>query len=432
MVFLGVMGIALNRAFESSVLESAEGTLRNQILLLMSSIEVEGELAAPSEVAEPRLLRPDSNLFAQIMSSDNPDSAVSWKSPSLLDRKLPVFSGSPGEFKFRPSEPWLDSSINVMSLSVEWETEHSTVPFLIVVSESDELYTLRLQSYKQQVLLWLSIFGSALVVLLLGMLNWTLNPLDRVRVQVNDIEEGKRSRFDEDYPLEVTQLTKNLNQLLSYEERRINRQREVLGNLAHSLKTPLAVLKGIAFKEEVEQDAQEQLNLIQDIIDYQLQSASTIGRRRFVKAFEIDLATQQILRSLEKIYAEKNLKVSCTIYEGAQFFGDEGDWMEVVGNICENAFKWSRSKVSVSIKNLHAGDGSRRLPIEIVVQDDGPGIGESYREKILQRGVRLDSQTPGHGLGMHIVKGIVEAYDGQLKIEESEFESGIKFVVVLT
>jgi len=429
------MGAGLNSAFEESVIDNAENSLRNQILLLMSSIEVEeGRVSAPTQVSEPRLLKPDSDLFAQIEEprvADLQGSDIVWRSASLLDRDLPKSQGSMGEFRFSPNLAWNGDRINLMTLAVEWETEQGMTPFMVRVGESNSEYIGRLARYKRQVLVWLSLFGGALIVLLLGMLGWTLKPLERVREQVADIEEGDRRRLDEDYPLEVTRLTKNLNKLLDYEEQRIDRQKEVLGNLAHSLKTPIAILKGFNFSSSLKPEVEEQLGSMENIINYQLQSASTIGRRHFSKAIPIEEPTQKLVRSLQKLHSTKNIEFNLDIENGTSFFGDEGDWMEVVGNLCENAFKWCGQRISLKILNLADSNGSRRLPISIVIQDDGPGIDAESREKILQRGVRLDSQTPGHGLGMHIVKGIVEAYEGSIEISESEFDTGTKFSIVL-
>ena len=434
-LFLGVMGAGLNSAFEESVIDNAKNSLRNQILLLMSSIEVEGgKVIAPAEVFEPRLLKLDSDLFAQIEEPSPQDAsslAIVWRSASLLDRDLPSNQSSLGEFMFFPNLDWNGDRINVMTLAVEWETTQGTTPFLVKVGESNSEYISRLARYKRQVLIWLSLFGGALIVLLLGMLDWTLKPLERVRRQVAGIEEGDRRRLDEDYPLEVTRLTKNLNNLLDFEEQRIDRQKEVLGNLAHSLKTPIAILKGLDFNSSLKPEVDEQLGSMENIINYQLQSASTIGRRHFSKAISIEEPTQKIVRSLQKLYSTKEIHLQVEIHDGVSFFGDEGDWMEVIGNLCENAFKWCERRISLKIVNLAESDGSRRLPVSIVIQDDGPGINADSKDKILQRGVRLDSQIPGHGLGMHIVKGIVEAYEGSIAISASDYDTGTKFSIIL-
>ncbi len=444
LVFLGVMGFGLNREFKRSVLSSAEDTLRTQVLLLMSGIEVvEGQVLPPPVLSEPRLQQPDSDLFAQLSvlpGTVNPvqqdQTRAIWRSPSLLDRSLPHADSRFGVFDFTASQAWSGLSINVMTLAVEWETDTGNVPFVIQVSESDKQYKRRLARYQRQVGVWLIFFGGALIVLLLGMLGWSLKPLERVRRQVNEIEEGTRKRFDEDYPTEVSRLTQNLNQLLNFEEQRIERHKEVLGNLAHSLKTPIAVLKGLKYDTQTHVEASEQLATMQTIIDYQLQSASAVGRRRFAKALDVSDITEQVVRSLEKLHLEKRLEVSLNIQTSTVFYGDQGDWMEVIGNLCDNAFKWSESELSINIENLDRTlekktGASKKTSIKIEVQDDGPGIDDALKHTILQRGVRLDSQTPGHGLGMHIVKGIVQAYEGELQIERSDFSSGTKFTVIL-
>lgn len=434
------MGVGLHNAFKRSVLSSAEDALRNQVLLLISAVDViEGKVVMPSILSEPRLQQPDSDLFAQIMISNTGEalagesSLIVWKSKSLLEQNLPMQSSALGDFKFFPSRQWQDSSVNITTLAVEWETESGTLPFVVQIAESDRVYNRRLARYQRQVGLWLVFFGGALIVLLLGILGWALKPLERVRTEIGEIEEGRRQRFDEDYPLEVNRLTQNLNQLLSFEEQRIERQKEVLGNLAHSLKTPIAILKGLRYSESVKTDSDEQLMAMQTIIDYQLQSASAVGRRRFAKALDIRESSEQIVRSLEKLHSEKGLTVSFDIDQGVVFFGDQGDWMEVFGNLCDNAFKWAKSKIDIKIEQVDLGaHSSHKKPVRLVVSDDGPGIDEELRELILKRGVRLDSQTPGHGLGMHIVKGIVDAYDGELDLgPATQSETGTRFTVIL-
>ncbi len=426
------MGFGLNRAFERSVLAAAEDALRNQVMLLISGIEVvDGKVVPPLALTEPRLMQADSDLYAQIRAFPSANTVL-WRSPSLLERELPNAESGLGNFEFSPSLAWQQDSINLTTLAVEWETPEGAVPFIVQVGESDASYKRRLVRYQRQVGVWLLFFGGALIVLLLGMLGWALKPLERVRKQVGEIEVGERTRFDEDYPMEVSRLTQNLNQLLNFEEKRIERHREVLGNLAHSLKTPIAVLKGLQYRPEVKSEADEQLSSMQTIIDYQLQSASAVGRRRFSQAVDIQESSEQIVRSLEKLHVSKGLSVDLSISPGTVFFGDKGDWMEVLGNLCDNAFKWSSSKVSIEIKPLETTQSqSNKSSIEIIVQDDGPGIDEALKTSISQRGVRLDTQTPGHGLGMHIVKGVVDAYDGVLTVTHSEFDSGTKFVVVL-
>ena len=404
-------------------------------MLLVGGVEVEGQtLVPPAVVSEPRLAQPDSELFAQLLRlNDQNQTEVFWRSASLLDRTLPIQVGESGEYEFYQASDWQGIAINIMTLKVEWETELGTIPFVVQVAENRLIYQKRLYRYQRQVGIWLMVFGGVLLILLLAALGWALKPLERVRVQVGEIEQGARRRFDEDYPLEVNRLTQNLNQLLSHEESRIERQKEVLGNLAHSLKTPIAVLKGLPYSQDIKSDSEQQIQLMQTIIDYQLQSASAVGRRRFAKPITVFDPTHQIINSLLKLYKDKDVQVSFDCDPQTVFYGDHGDWMELVGNLCENAFKWCSAKVSISIQQLSpVAASSTRRGLLICVEDDGPGIEPEERERVLQRGVRLDSQTPGHGLGLSIVTGIVEAYDGSMEIFETErYETGTQFSVTL-
>lgn len=454
LLFLGGMTFALNRAFEDSVLSNAEDNLRNQILLLIANIDViEGELIVPNALPEPRFAQMDSSLFAQISRSNSIagnsalagntpkkgsplPSSVLWRSPSLLDMQLPTMNSPVGVFSFTNQLNWREQPASfATSLTLEWQTSDGVLPLTVSVVEHSSNYTKRLRRYQRQVIFGLLLTGGVLITLLLASLGWALKPLQRVTWQVAQIEAGDRERFDEDYPIEVSRLTQNLNQLLNFDEQRITRQKEVLGNLAHSLKTPIAVLKGLKFSGDVSVDAQRQLETMQSIIDYQLQSASTVGRRRFARPIEIATITGQMVNTLQKLHAHKQIDCELDIAESVLFFGDQGDWMELCGNLLDNAFKWTSNRVRVRVRNLDADmlntDSSRRKSIELTVVDNGLGIDDQLKATIAERGVRLDSQTPGHGLGLHIVKGIVEAYSGELTITDPIEHKGTCFTVVL-
>ena len=421
------MGFGLNKAFEQSVLSNAEDALKNQVLLLMANVDViDGQIVVPTVLSEARLSQADSNLFAQITT---PSKGVVWQSESLLGASLPQLRSDMGQYNFSDSLAWPShQAVFVVSFGVEWETEQGDLPFTVQLAEYKTIYLKRLSRYQRQLAIWLGVLGVVLVVLLLALLSWALKPLVRVTKQVGEIEQGARQRFDEDYPTEVAILTQNLNQLLNFEQQRINRQKDVLGNLAHSLKTPIAVLSGLSYSDENQSDARQQLSAMQNIIDYQLQSASAVGRRRFSKPIEIRDSTQQIINSLSKLYPDKNISVSFEVAADVVFHGDQGDWMELAGNLLDNAFKWATSKVTITV--INTPQGSHRLAIRLEVADDGAGIDQPLKATISQRGVRLDSQTPGHGLGLHIVKGIVEAYNGELSIEDN-VPCGTRFVAVL-
>ena len=428
-VFFGVLGIVLTATFKDTVLSNSEDALRNQILLLMADIELEEDaIVMPSRVAEPRLSQADSSLYAQI---SRPKKGIVWRSDSLLEDDLQISQPDLGEFRFADRSDEKKSLLQ-MSFGVSWETEQGDVPFVIHVAELADSYLNRVRRYERALWIWLSALGGALVMLLLAVLAWVLKPLRKVSTQVGEIEQGQRQRFDEDYPLEVSQLTQNLNQLLSFEEQRITRHKEVLGNLAHSLKTPIAVMSGLDYDNVGGNRVQvnDQLDTMRNIIEYQLQSASAVGRRRFAKPILIAEQSRQVLSSLSKLHKDKQLEFVSDIPSDLVFYGDKGDWMELLGNLLDNACKWAQSRVYVRLSALPLDDRqSSRAGIYLVVEDDGPGIDALVKKTVLERGVRLDSQTPGHGLGLHIVKGIVEAYEGDIEIDR--LDQGTRFSVSL-
>lgn len=431
LLFLGAMGWALNRGFEQSVLTNAEDALRNQVLLLMANIDLEArQIVVPEVLSEPRLSQMDSDLYAQIST---PSDGIVWRSASLLGDQLPPIGASQGIFGFHSNLDWQGPApIYTLSFGAAWEVDGGDVPFIVQVAEQRRSYLARMREHRAQLVLWLSVMGVSLLILLVALLGWGLQPLTRVTRQVGEIEEGQRQRFDEDYPREVSRLTQNLNQLLNSEQKRIDRQKNTLGNLAHSLKTPLAVMHGLKYSKDNEQEAHRQLNAMQNIIDYQLQGASAIGRRRFAKPIEVTEPTQRLINSLQKLHRDKQLSTSLEVAGGTKFYGDEGDWLDLVGNLLENAFKWAATTLVIKIENeeIAGQPASHRSAIKLSVSDDGAGIDNKLKATILQRGVRLDTQTPGHGLGLHIVKGIIEAYDGQLSITDNA-PNGTVFTALL-
>jgi len=427
-VFLGLMGLVLNKAFQDSVMSNAENALRGHLLLIMSNIEIEqGKVIMPSRLPEARFGQLNSGLFAQITDAED---HVLWQSNSLLSERLPALDTQLGVFDFTAKATWVDHpEIVAMTLGVEWETEQAELPLRLQVAEHTRPYLAQLANYQQRLFVWLVMLGVLLLLLLLSLMRWILQPLSKVMSQVTDIEQGTRHRLDEDYPKEVNKLAASVNQLINYEEARIQRHQQVLGNLAHSLKTPLAVLKNISTQSADNDEMTMQLNAMHNIIEYQLQNASAVGCRHFAKPIDIVEPTQQLVSSLHKLHKDKQIQVDLIIDPEVRFYGDRGDWMELLGNLLENAFKWTQSNIEVTVTNP-AKTNQARQSINIEVADDGKGIEESLKQTILQRGVRLDNQAPGHGLGLHIVKSIVEAYNGEMEIDDNK-PQGTRFIITL-
>jgi two-component system sensor histidine kinase PhoQ len=266
------------------------------------------------------------------------------------------------------------------------------------------------------------------------MLVWSLSPLRQVSREVQAIEAGRQGELQGRYPRELQPLTGNLNRLLNSNRVRLKRYRDSLADLAHSLKTPLAVLKSGLEEPGGTRDAdllREQVGRMERTINYQLQRAAASGHGGLSAPVTVRPVAERIIRALEKLHAgrERPLTVDLDIAPDVRFGGDPADLEEILGNLVDNAFKWAVGRVSVRARN--PGPHGERLRLELEVADDGPGIPEAIRDEALRRGVKLDTAMPGHGIGLAVVRDIVEqVYEGRLEILASESGGTLMRVVV--
>jgi two-component system, OmpR family, sensor histidine kinase PhoQ len=222
------------------------------------------------------------------------------------------------------------------------------------------------------------------------------------------------------YPRELSGVATNLNALLVGERKRVARYRDTLGNLAHSLKTPLAVMQSSLSTESGAGTGTfgAEIERMTDIIAHQLKRAAASGGALLGQApVEVAQLAVDLRAALLKVYAGKDLSIELAIAPGSQFVGDRGDLMELLGNLVDNACKWCRGHVRVTVTtDEHAGVRER---LSLVVEDDGPGISQEDRARVLQRGVRMDESVPGHGLGLAMVRNTVDLYGGTVSIDAS-------------
>ena len=221
------------------------------------------------------------------------------------------------------------------------------------------------------------------------------------------------------YPKELSGLTSSLNSLIEHSKAVQSRYRNSLDDLAHSLKTPLAILQSGCTDSKADADANstlvsEQVDRMDEIINHQLQRAAVSGRSTLAKPVPVGKVAERLLRSLDKVYRDKQVRVELTLDTPATFTGDEADLTEILGNLLENAYKYCRHTVQVHVSSgQHAGD------IEISIEDDGPGIAADQVEAVLQRGTRMDESLPGQGIGLSMANEIISVYGGQLAIAAS-------------
>ncbi|MGH8121439.1 MAG: ATP-binding protein, partial [Rudaea sp.] len=172
----------------------------------------------------------------------------------------------------------------------------------------------------------------------------------------------------------------------------------------------------------------EQIGRMDQIVAYQLSRAATSGHTTFAAPIHVEPYAEEVVASLEKVYSDKNILCEFDIDAGAQFYGEQGDLLELLGNLLENAFKWANHRVVLSARVLPGAD-ARRSGLELVVEDDGPGIADDQIARMLQRGVRGDERVQGHGIGLAIVQDLLKAYRGSLSVTRSENLRGAAITV---
>ncbi len=250
----------------------------------------------------------------------------------------------------------------------------------------------------------------------------------RLEIEIKQVEGGERDRLGEAWPLELTPITSNLNALLEAERTRIKRYRDTLGNLAHSLKTPLAVMRQSLARVETDTKSvlDGEIDRMTDIIEHQMKRAVTSGGVLLGQA-PVDVApiVTELRVALLKVYGNKDLLFEAAVEGNSQFIGDRADLTELLGNLLDNACKWARGRVRIQA-TVDSPAIDTRKALHLVIDDDGPGIAEADRAKVLQRGGRADEATPGHGLGLSMVHDTVALYGGSMSIDSSRF-GGARF-----
>ncbi len=419
--FLGLTGLALDRAFRASVVELSRERLQSRIYLLMGAAQVSrrGELRMTEPLADPRLGANNSGAFAAVSDADG---EWLWRSASSLTAEI-VYPAARG-----PGEPSLGEitvsgagDLLALSYPVVWELEGGGERYLVFhAAESRAGIDAEAESFPRALWWWL---GGAAIMLLgaqLALLFWSLAPLRQVSREVQAIEAGRQGELQGRYPGELRPLTDNLNRLITGNRLRLQRYRDALADLAHSLKTPLAVLKTGLDEHAGAADPgllREQVERMERTIGYQLQRAAASGPGGLTAPVEVLPVASRIMRALEKLHidGDRRIAIEIDIAPGVQFAGDPGDLEEILGNLADNACKWAKERVRIRARN--PAEHTDRLRLELEVTDDGPGIPETIRTQVLRRGVRLDTAVPGHGIGLAVVRDIVEqVYDGQLEI----------------
>ena len=435
-ILLPLVGVIISNAYEKHMIAGIKNELTAYSFSILAIIEVENDtLMMPDELLETQFNVSQSGLYAVLTSVTSanrernneqttqlaPSQSIPeqlWSSQSLLSvwQAQQFHQPSLGEHDFYLAD--IDAKAHfTYSITISYGSEEQPYPMTLhIIKQKDNLNKMMTEFHHQ---LLLGLAGLMAILLLFQYLwsIWTLKPLKTLRSELKSVEQGTSESLDAVYPTELSQVTDQLNLLLSAEQKQRQRYRNALSDLAHSLKTPLAVVQS---QSQLSKLTQEQLGIINDMIEHQLRKAQSAGQSSWYLGTNVKPVIDKLISSLEKIYQDKSLKITYHLEAQLLFKGDEADLLEILGNLLDNACKACAYQVSLNISNQ---DGFTTM----IVEDDGPGISPALREDILQRGTRADTYQHGHGIGLAIVRDLVDSYQGSIVIEKSERLNGARF-----
>ncbi len=417
MLALSLVGLALAAAHKRSAEANLQDRMQSWAYLILAAAEPDatGHIQVNQELGDARLSQPGSGIYGQLHGKDQ-----YWISPSTLGIQLPKLELLPsGQSRF--DLPVGEQSAYIFQLGLSWHLDNDEIlPLTVSVLVAEGEITRQTTAFQKG--LWRALGTAGLILLLAqSLLLWlAFRPLQRIAADVAALESGVSEALLGRYPIELDPLVRNLNKLLATEMANQLRYRNALDSLAHSLKTPLAIIKsGLEHSDPESISAMRRAaDEMHHLVSTRLQRAAGSTRRTLAQAVDINNQVQRVLYSLQKVYSHKMIKAAVNIPADLAFHGEQRDLLEILGNLLDNAFKYGQHRVSISAHSIEAGEG--RAGLQLSVDDDGPGIAKDQWPQLLQRGVRGDERVEGHGLGLAIVLELMSAYGGTMDIGRSE------------
>jgi two-component system, OmpR family, sensor histidine kinase PhoQ len=420
---------ALRGAFVIALEQSIEKRLASDAAGLVSAARTEnGQLTMPDKLPAEEFDSLEAKLLGFIYDRQG---TLVWQSRSSLDESVsyrPRYDGRGHELLRITDREGREFFVYDVEIDL---LRGQSAAFSVVTMQPASDYQAMYDGFMGQLYLWL---GGALLVLL-GLLwfglTWGFRSLRGLSAELDQVEAGAREGLSEEHPRELLRLTGSLNRLLESERQQRERYRHSLDDLAHSLKTPLAVLQSVAEvinkqpqNREQSQVLQQQIERMSQQIGYQLQRASLRKSGLIRHSAHLAPLLDTLCGALDKVYRDKQVQMLRGFAPEQHLPIERSALLELLGNLLENAYRLCLGQVRVSV---HQQDGV----LELCVEDDGPGVPTDQRERILRRGERLDAQHPGQGIGSAVVKDIIESYGGELLLEDSQL-GGASFCVRLS
>lgn len=400
-----------SRALDRSLVESLNFNLETLVARTLDAGTAESdEITA----ADPRFQRPASGWYWQITGEGG---QLYNLSGSLIGSPMPKTDLAFDEAGTRTAVLRDDFGTEVRLIERSVNTAGADLVYS-VTGNLDEI-SAQTATFRGQALFVLIAVGAMLAIMSAIVARVAMRPVGRLRAEMEQVREGERGEITGTYPRELTPLADELNELLRSNAGIVQRAKGHVGNLAHGLKTPLAVLRNEAatrktpFAETVGLEVERMSGLVTNYLDRAQLAARTavVGQRTDTSAI-----IGRLTRVMKKLHPEKSVKIDMPSDAVLWFRGEAGDLEELAGNLLDNACKWAATEVIVRLRMA----GEKAQPtVCIMFDDDGPGLTEAERQKVMRRGVRLDAKMPGSGLGLDIVKELVDVYGGKLDLSKS-------------
>lgn len=410
-------------------LEGFASSYTSKFILTQDGSLITSDDSAP----DPKFNTARSGLYAVVF--DGP--TVVWRSPSSQAQEIPLLpervDGESGVGIFSKGDANSSNNLHRLRMPMMIESSFNNTDtdrmYTIMVYEDGTLTDARVNSFTYA--LWMAL-GLSFVFILFSQsiaLRWSVKPLQYLKKELGKVRCGSQHTLQGTYPKELEGVAHGLNDLLVHEKEQLETHRNSLANLAHSLKTPLAVLtSSLDYEnpERMKQEFRDQIKRMNELVSYQLSLASRAGRLSFTAQQDIEVVASDLVQSLEKLHQAKRAYCEFEIEPNISYPMNKGDLQELMGNVLENAFKWCKSRVLLTVCTDYSDDA-----VKITIEDDGSGVPKEKINDIMKRGVRADEHVHGHGIGMAIVEDILRSYDGSLQIDQSEELGGARFIISL-
>jgi signal transduction histidine kinase len=427
LLVLPIAGAIIYSLYRQEVVTSFDRRIYLSLTVVLSDTvdHGDGEPGVPKDVGETLFEVTHSGWYWQIRPLDSKPGQL-LKSRSLADLTIPL----PSEQGVEPNERevrWasldgpLEQRLRVAETIYVFGDGKKAQRYSVAVAGTLGEVDTSLNNFRTRLALSLALAGIGLLAVTLFQIRFGLLPLSKMEKSLAAIRSGEATRLDVHLPAEIEPLQHELNALLKSNQEIVERARTHVGNLAHALKTPLAVINNEAREDAsaLARKVVEQSQIMADQVNLYLDRARMAARIGVLgRVTEVRPVGESIIRALERIYRDKQLDFALDCQAGARFQGERQDLEEMLGNLLDNASKWARSKVLLAASPLPASGNGHWL--EIRVDDDGPGLTEEQMAEPIIRGRRLDETKPGSGLGHSIVADLAHSYSGKLELARSE------------